>query len=62
MGAAALAYWLRSRQRPGCSVEDASVSLIAETSQGSLAIDDDTAADIIKRSRPALEKAREVAS
>jgi hypothetical protein len=40
--------------------EDAAISLVAEASQGSLTIDDDAAAEIIKRSRPALEKARKV--
>jgi hypothetical protein len=60
LGATALGVWLKSRQRRSATIPEESVPLsIAESAQGMLMIDidDDTAAEIIKRNRPALERA-----
>jgi hypothetical protein len=68
IGAASLGVWLRSRRRrkspsyPECELDESLPLTIAGNSQGLLPfnIDDDRAAEIIRRARPALEKAREV--
>jgi hypothetical protein len=56
---AALAVWIRHAQRPRVDADDDFPEFGAVDGDG-LEIDDDTAAEIIRRARPELERAREL--
>ena len=56
---AALAAWIRHAYRPRVTEADGFGELTAVDADG-IEIDDDTAADIIRRARPELERAREI--
>jgi len=57
LGGAALVTWLNAGRRRSPAGANQSGALDV----GSIDIDDDTSAEIIKRARPALERAREFA-
>jgi hypothetical protein len=55
LGGAALVTWLNAGRRRSAANQSGVFDM------GSIDIDDDTSAEIIKRARPALERAREFA-
>ena len=56
---AAVALWVKHRLRPKVAEEVDQFGELYDNGEPAVDIDDDTAADIIRKARPALERARE---
>jgi hypothetical protein len=59
---AALAAWIRHAYRPRVKEAADDFSELTKREPTGIDIDDDTAAEIIRRARPQLERAREIAA